>query len=77
MNANAVKIRILGAGLSLGEVCNTAGISKSTLSNHLAGRRRSHNVQLRILLAYNHLARKSLTIKTFWGDLAANAKESA
>ena len=71
MQGNIVKGRIISAGLSLGDVCDAAGVSQTSLSDHLAGRRRSRTIQLRILWAFNHLAGQSLTLDEFWGPLAA------
>jgi len=57
------------AGLSLTAVARTARISKSTLSDYLAGRIRNASGQFNIMLAYCKLTGQVTTLKQFWGEL--------
>ena len=64
-----VKARIVGAGISMGDLAAAAGISAGSLSNYLAGRVSRPETRTRIWRAFRRLARQRITLAEFWGDL--------
>jgi lambda repressor-like predicted transcriptional regulator len=68
-DANSVKARIKRNSPSMGEIASAAGISQSSLSNHLRGYRASRPTQLRIWDAYRRLTGQEISPEDFWGNL--------
>lgn len=68
---DAVKAKIIGAGLSLSHVAARARIARSTLSDYLAGRTRNIHGQINIMMAFGDLTGKVVSMRDFWGELAA------
>lgn len=66
----AVKARIIGRGVKLGELARRAGIRQTSLSQHIHGRRRNLIVQVRVWRAYCRLTGERVTLSEFWGPLA-------
>ena len=64
-----VKAKIIEGGLKLSGLAAAAGISSSSLSDHLAGRRRKPETQLAIYLAYVELSGMRPSFAEFWGEL--------
>jgi len=66
---DSVKARIVGAGLSMGDIAAAAKISRPDLSKQLAGDRANRDTQLRIWDAYRRLTGSRVTLEGFWGEL--------
>jgi len=65
----------------MGAVAAAAGVSRSSLSNHIVGRRRNPHVQYRVWSAFRRLAhdtgipvRDLPGMADFWGDLLVEGK---
>jgi len=65
---DAVKARIVKAGVPCWRLAAQAGISNPTLSSYLTGRRKSPKTQFRIYLAFRKLTAQRLTLRAFWGS---------
>ncbi|HUX00075.1 MAG TPA: hypothetical protein VMY35_03765 [Phycisphaerae bacterium] len=64
---DAVKARIVKAGVPCWRLAAQAGVSNPTLSSYLTGRRKSPKTQFRIYLAFRKLTRQRVTLRAFWG----------
>ena len=67
----AVKARIVGAGLRLGDVARAAGFSGPALSGYINGRTRNVHGQIRIVRAFHKLTGRRISAVKFWGDFWA------
>jgi len=68
-NSSPVKAQIVGAGVSLGQLAEAAGISPSYLTQFLSGKRRSAKRQRDIFIAFRALSGLDIYIDEFWGSL--------
>jgi len=66
---HAVKSQIVAAGLAMGQLAGAAGISQSSLSNHIGGARANYETQIRIWQAFCRLTGQAVSLADFWGEL--------
>jgi len=71
---DAVKGRIVAAGVPLSDLARAAGIAPNTLTNYLNGRLTSYTVQYDIWFAFRAFSSQEISMREFWGSLFAERK---
>jgi transcriptional regulator with XRE-family HTH domain len=69
-----VKAQIIAAGLTLADVSTKAGFARTTLSDYISGRIRTHDGQWRIWHAFCELSGRSPSLREFWGILCSSGE---
>jgi len=73
---NAVKARIIAAGLTCTALAAEAGIKKNTLSHYIGGVSADPETQMDIWIAFRRLTGSAIGMDEFWGPLYRRRRAS-